>query len=228
MKLYDNYKNEKTNIMALNTIKRNIIEAEILPGEVIKEETLKNLFGISRTLCRETIIKLEKENLVRVLPQKGTYVTTINLKQIESLLFLRRNAEKEVFNLILKKPNKNLLNKLYLNLNQQKTLIEIDNCSFELINLDNEFHKILFEECELIYAWEMLQTFQTQYDRLRILGLKNGITKNKMLEHHLEIYDALTKNNFEKIIKILQLHLGEFKELYNKIIITYPHFFNEI
>lgn len=225
MRLYDEYVNENTNIMALNTIKRNIIEAEILPGEVIKEENIKNLLGISRTLCRETIIKLEKENLVKVIPQKGTYVTTINLKKIEDFLFLRRIAEENIFDLALKNTNQNLLNKLYLNINQQKSLMEIDNSSFYLINLDNEFHKIIFEECNFIYIWEMLQTFQTQYDRLRILGLKNGFTKNKMLEHHFKIYDSFIEKNQDEIKKILLSHLGEVRDLYREIIQKFPDYF---
>ncbi|MEI0611392.1 GntR family transcriptional regulator [Brachyspira pilosicoli] len=225
LKLYGEYTNENANIKALNTIKRNIIEAEILPGEALKEENIKNLLGISRTLCRETIIKLEKENLVKVIPQKGTYVTTINLKKIEDFLFLRRIAEENIFNLAFNNISKNLLNKLYLNLNQQKSLMEIDNSSFYLINLDNEFHKIIFEECNFIYIWEMLQTFQTQYDRLRILGLKNGLTKNITLEHHLKIYDSFVENNQDEIRRILLSHLGEVKELYKEIILKFPNYF---
>ncbi|MGL4865573.1 GntR family transcriptional regulator [Cetobacterium sp.] len=225
MKFYESYENEKINLKAFNTLKRNIIEAEILPGEVIKEEVIKNFLDISRTLSRETIIKLEKENLVKVIPQKGTYVTKINLKKIEDFLYMRKTIEEKVLILALNSDNKNLLNKLFLNLSQQKALIQIDSSSFDLINLDNDFHKIIFEECNLIYIWEMLQTFQAQYDRLRILGLKNGLTKHTMLDHHSQIYECFISKNEIKIKEILNSHLGELRNLYKDIISKNPDFF---
>ncbi|WP_291944334.1 GntR family transcriptional regulator [Cetobacterium sp.] len=228
MKLYEIYQNEKSNLRALNTLKRNILEAEIQPGEVIKEEFIKNFFNISRTLCRETIIKLEKENLLKVIPQKGTYVTKINLKKIEEFLFMRKTIEEKVLTLAISKNNQNLLDKLFLNLSQQKALIKINNSSLELINLDNEFHKIIFEECDLLYVWEMLQTFQTQYDRLRILGLKNGLTKQIMLEHHIEIYECFINKDQNKINNLLNAHLGDLRVLYKEIIINNLNFFEKI
>ncbi|MGL5855844.1 MAG: GntR family transcriptional regulator [Cetobacterium sp.] len=228
MKLYEIYQNEKSNLRAFNTLKRNILEAEIQPGEVIKEEFIKNFFNISRTLCRETIIKLEKENLLKVIPQKGTYVTKINLKKIEEFLFMRKTIEEKVLTLAISKNNQNLLDKLFLNLSQQKALIKINNSSLELINLDNEFHKIIFEECDLLYVWEMLQTFQTQYDRLRILGLKNGLTKQIMLEHHIEIYECFINKDQNKINNLLNAHLGDLRVLYKEIIINNLNFFEKI
>lgn len=217
--------NEKTNVFLYNSMKESILEGWLYPGQPISEEFVKNYFSISRTVVRETFIKLSKENLISVIPQKGTYVTLIDLKQIKDFLFLRMISEKEIYKLALENFDLEKIPELESNLEFQKGLLKINQDSPRLIKLDNDFHQIIFDGCDKSAVWNMLEPYQLQYDRLRILSLKEGLTQNKMLDQHIKLYEALKDKNLSVIKTILSNHLDNLEDLYGEIILKYPNYF---
>lgn len=210
------------------TVKRNIIEGSLLPGDMLSEIKIREMFEISRTVSREVLIKLSKENLVTIIPQKGTYVSKINLKEVYNYLFLRKTVENKVLNLSIESIDQIFLDKLLENLRQQEYLLKRDDNSFELIKCDNNFHKIIYESVDKEYVWKMLEPYQIQYDRLRIIALKGNLTQNKMYNHHIEIYNMISKKIKSSTIEILRLHLGDSRNLYNSLIKNNLNYFIEV
>lgn len=66
-------------------------------GQKISEKELEQRLIIGRTPIREAIIRLRREALIHVVPQSGTYISKISIKQIEEARFVRETLEKEVF-----------------------------------------------------------------------------------------------------------------------------------
>ena len=66
-----------------NALKDDILTGSLKGGDQLLEDSLKNKFGISRTPLREAFRVLEKENLVEILPRKGTFVRRISRQDIE-------------------------------------------------------------------------------------------------------------------------------------------------
>ena len=56
-------------------------------------KTISERLNVSRTPVRDALIKLAKEGLVDVIPQKGTSVSKIDLKRVEEERFLRESLE---------------------------------------------------------------------------------------------------------------------------------------
>ena len=52
----------------------SILTRQIRPGERLGEQELADLFGVSRTLVREALIKLQARGFVAVRPRSGWYV----------------------------------------------------------------------------------------------------------------------------------------------------------
>lgn len=67
-----------------------IVGGEYEPGERIREEELASNFGVSRGPVREALRILERDSVVRVVPNRGAHVTPLSVKELNELFEIRR------------------------------------------------------------------------------------------------------------------------------------------
>jgi DNA-binding GntR family transcriptional regulator len=68
-----------------------IAAGEYAPGERIREEMLAEQFVVSRGPVREALRILEKESVVRIVPNRGAHVTQLSIKEVGDIFEIRRN-----------------------------------------------------------------------------------------------------------------------------------------
>jgi DNA-binding GntR family transcriptional regulator len=68
-----------------------IAAGEYGPGERIREEALAEQFEVSRGPVREALRILEKDSVVRILPNRGAHVTQLSSKEVSDIFEIRRN-----------------------------------------------------------------------------------------------------------------------------------------
>lgn len=66
-----------------------IVAGQYQPGDRIREETLATDLGVSRGPVREAIRILERDAVVRVLPNKGAHVTKLSAKELNDIFEIR-------------------------------------------------------------------------------------------------------------------------------------------
>jgi DNA-binding GntR family transcriptional regulator len=71
-----------------------IVTLKIAPGTAVSEASLSTQLGIGRTPIREALQRLARERLVVILPQRGIFVSEINVKSQLKLLEVRRELER--------------------------------------------------------------------------------------------------------------------------------------
>ena len=122
MKLLAQREYENIKEFIYRTLKYNIMTLFLKPGEKISESELQNFFNTSKSPIREALVKLKEEKLIEAIPQKGTFISKINLKLVENTLFIRKILEKEVLRLVILSPldKKVLIEKL----NDEKQSLE--------------------------------------------------------------------------------------------------------
>ena len=64
------------------SFKRDIISGVYKPGEALSENILGKRYATSRTPVREAAVRLERENLVRIVPKKGYFVKLISVSEL--------------------------------------------------------------------------------------------------------------------------------------------------
>ena len=84
-------------------IKRKIINLDLLPGTKIREEDLADEYNMSRTPIRGVISRLVKDSLLEVAPKKGTYVSKIDVSNINDYIYVRKSVEESVLELVCNK-----------------------------------------------------------------------------------------------------------------------------
>ena len=73
-----------------------IISLELEPGQKISENAISEVYGVSRSVVRNSFARLMQNGFLVVYPQRGTYVSKIDLDYIRTALLIRIAIEKEM------------------------------------------------------------------------------------------------------------------------------------
>ncbi|MGA2613974.1 MAG: GntR family transcriptional regulator [Spirochaetia bacterium] len=74
----------------LAELKRRITYLEYQPGVLLNEQRISNEFNVSRTPIREIFSKLEKHDLVTIVPHVGTFVAPIDVRIVKYAYEIRK------------------------------------------------------------------------------------------------------------------------------------------
>ncbi|OWV72802.1 GntR family transcriptional regulator [Rhizobium sp. R339] len=75
------------------TIVSGVLSARIRPGTRLSENQLATLFGVSRTLVREAMMRLETRGIVQVSPRRGWFVVEPSAEEAMTVYAARRVIE---------------------------------------------------------------------------------------------------------------------------------------
>ena len=203
---------EKKPNKVYESIKEDILHMKIKPGETIGEIDIAASFGVSRTPVRDAFKKLEADGLVEIKSHIGTFVSLIDLEQIVDTIFMREHIEKAIIKSLAENPQRYHNLKIAYILNAQKQLLESDlegeMLAAKFTELDNDFHRMLFEFGGRPNVWDQLQSQRHHYDRFRIF--LNNDDKEKLrtiYNQHMEILKLITEGNADQALKIYEDHV---------------------
>lgn len=77
-------------------IRKELIKLDLKPGQLISENDLSNTYNTSRTTIRSVLTRLKTDGLIVVIPKSGTYVTRLDIQQLEDLAYMRYLTELNV------------------------------------------------------------------------------------------------------------------------------------
>src|SRR3954462_6328245 len=75
------------------TLRTAIVTMRLTPATAISEQDIADRLKVSRQPVREAFIKLTEIGMVRVLPQRGTFVMKISAKEVMDARFVREAVE---------------------------------------------------------------------------------------------------------------------------------------
>lgn len=101
MKNTEKLPKESNRDYALRVIRENIINLELKPGTMISEQDIANELNLSRTPVHEAMQELSTTKIIEILPQRGSYVSKIDMALVDEAVFMRSNLECAVAELVL-------------------------------------------------------------------------------------------------------------------------------
>jgi GntR family transcriptional regulator, rspAB operon transcriptional repressor len=84
---------DKLSVRVYNAMKRDIIRGVHPPGEPLNEKDLANQYKASRTPVREAALRLQEERLLRIVPNRGYFVSPITLQELTDIYEYRAAVE---------------------------------------------------------------------------------------------------------------------------------------
>ncbi|MGL5903410.1 MAG: GntR family transcriptional regulator [Cetobacterium sp.] len=189
------------------TLKENIINFSYVPGDMISEPEICAAFEMSRTPIREAFIKLSEDNLVSIYPQKGTFISKINVARLDEAIFMRDSLEKSVFKVAINKLSAEDITELRKLVKFQEGILEFGSDIKEFFYLDNQFHATIFNKCGFSTIWNSIENISQDYNRFRFLDTISKINATKVIEQHTAIIESIEKKDEDFFNKVISEHL---------------------
>lgn len=192
---------------AYNQIKYKIIHFHYLPGQKISEKMISTSLDLGRTPVREALIRIEREGLIEVVPQSGTYVTIINMEAAKSGRFVRECIEPNVMMEAMTHMSQDHLLNLMKNIAEQEETVRLAQTD-RFFDLDQAFHCDFYKTANRQDVWDWLQLNNIQLNRFRRLRLKvPGLNWKTLLDQHHQILKAIRKQDVDNLSYLIHSHL---------------------
>jgi DNA-binding GntR family transcriptional regulator len=201
---------ESTREYVYRFLKFNIMELKLIPGSALSEKDIAQLLDVSRTPVREAFIQLSQEYLLDILPQKGTYVSLIDIENVNESKFLRETVEKAVIAIACVEFPSDKLFEIQSNIALQELCIKEKNY-MRFYELDEELHRTIFVGCKKARIWSMIQQMNTHYNRVRMLNTAGGYDVSPVLKQHKELVLAIKEKDLDLGMRTIDRHLNKVK-----------------
>ena len=222
-------KNKSRGRLVFETLKQEILDLELKPGQMISENELCKRFGVSRTPVREAVRKLEEQGFVISVPYSGTQVTLLNLDTIKQMIYMRVAVETMVMRDFMDMATPLWMEEVrYAIRKQQALILEKEFEPEQFYRIDAELHAIWFRAAGKMKIWDVIQAQQLHYTRFRMLDFVTETDFTRIIREHEELFELLEKKDIAGLEKALREHLYySMKRMKYQIDVEYKDYFEE-
>lgn len=192
--------------------KRDIIHGVYQPGEPLTEKVLAKRYKGSRTPVRESALRLQQERLLRIVPNRGYFVSQITLQELNEIYEYRIAVECAAAELAaMKGGDPELLARL----------IELANTSYrtdsresyvQFIEADTSFHLGIARLSRNQMLVRAVNEARSQMERIMYAAIDIHYYGEVPAREHQEIVKAIQEHNPELARKRMYDHISQSKD----------------
>ena len=190
-----------------HTIREDILSGKYRYNEELKEKTIGDELGVSRTPVREALRQLELEGLVTIIPNKGAYVVGISKEDIQDIYEIRSRLEGLCAKWACSHITKEQLDELEENIYLSEFHAGKEGHAEQILELDNKFHEVLYEASGSKMLKHELSAFHHYVERVRKITLSMPDRVVKSNDEHKKIVEALKQHNAKEAELLATSHM---------------------
>ncbi len=188
-------------------LKRDIIRGVFQSGEAINEKVLARRYHGSRTPVREAVMRLQQESLLRLVPNKGYFVSHLTIHELTEMYEYRAELEGFCAELAARRwTDQALLEKLSkLAHTQYRTE---DRASYErFIEADTEFHVGIAQLTRNRLVIRAVADVRSHMERIMFAAIDIGYYGEVPAREHTEILEAIRRRDGHAARKFMYDHI---------------------
>ena len=187
-----------------DSLRRAIIEQALKPGVKLPEDSIGETFGVSRTVVRNALVRLDAEGLVQIQPNRGASVAEPTVEEAYDIFDMRQCLEREVMQRLCAMDPAPIVKALKAHLAEEAAALGKDHT--RSIRLAGEFHILLSEltgsPILARYVDEIVSRCSLILARFaQVHSAECGV------EEHAGIINAIAEGDADKAIGFMQKHL---------------------
>jgi len=196
--------NEKPSIY--ESLKDRIILLDYEPGQLIREKDLLEEFQVSRTPVREALIRLQSDELVRIVPSSGTFVTEVSFVRLRDTFEVRAQLIALAGRLAALRITEDEL----LQLEELIQHLKNETDTKAIMRLDLEIHSLVDQATRNSVLTKILGNLRNQTVRIWGLAPKGHEYFRNIAAEFEDLHEALQQRDPEKAAQTLEKHFSNF------------------
>lgn len=191
-------------------LRRLILDNELKPGELVREEHLASLLGVSRGPVREAIVELEREGLLQRRAGRSSFVVELTPRDLEEVLSLRRAQEAVAVQFAIRAASDFELLELQRKAEAHAAACVVPESNEIRSQLDIDFHDFLYRiarHARLYQAWMMIRLQVFLFLRMRDTVELTAKDLMRPVAGHRKLVDALIARDLAQALAAADEHL---------------------
>ncbi|MDG2111501.1 MAG: GntR family transcriptional regulator [Actinomycetota bacterium] len=192
---------------AYRELRQMIVRLDFAPGDVLREDELREVLGIGRTPIREALQRLEREHFVTVIPRRGMFVSGIDVSELSMLFETRAVMEPYAARLAALRGVEGHWDAMYIAL---AGMVDAHGDPAAHLTIDRRCHEIMWEAAANRFLLDTLDMLYAQSDRLWHLYLAEVADMEDAVVEHGEILSALRCGDADRAASLVESHVQSF------------------
>jgi DNA-binding GntR family transcriptional regulator len=198
-------------------IRDRIVSLEMPPGSVVNETRLREELKIGRTPIREALQRLARENLVRSIPHRGTFVTDVNITDLARITEVRVVLEAHAARLAAEKLTANDRESIEQLLDVLRNGRVSD--QRDLMHLDQQVHRAVYKAARNSFLEATLERYFNLSLRLWYLVLDREVRLREAVDEHVELLQSVLAGHADRAEDIMRRHVIGFEREIRKVLV---------
>lgn len=199
------------NQKAYTEIRRRILNGELSAENPLSEYQLAEELELSRTPVREAVKRLEREGLVESIPNRGTFVSELTVKDISEIYQVREQLEGYAARIAAETMSNEGIKRLEEEITTLNTLAS-EGHLVEIVASDIRLHKLIIASTQNSRLITLLETLDDQMHRVRAIFPQSSQWLEATLAEHTNIVKAIKARNGLEAEKMMKTHLRSARE----------------
>jgi DNA-binding GntR family transcriptional regulator len=198
-------------------IRERIVSLDMPPGSVVNESRLRQELTIGRTPIREALQRLARENLVRSVPHRGTFVTDVNITDLARITEVRVVLESHAARLAaerLSTADRDSFGQLLERLEEGPSLDQRG-----LMRLDQQIHREIYRAARNPFLESTLERYFNLSLRLWYLVLDRQVGLREAVKEHAELLRAILGGDGPAAEDSMRRHVTGFEREIRKVLV---------
>jgi GntR family transcriptional regulator, rspAB operon transcriptional repressor len=158
------------------------------------------------------------------MPQKGTFVSRIDLSRMHEERFLRESLEEKVLDIFIERySQRDIVRLKEILLLQKKSLVASDYAAF--LDQDDEFHRVFYQTADKKMCWNIVQSMSGHYRRVRLLVLRITKVPENNYAQHEKIFESITQGDKDGARALIKNHLSKLLIEEKQLLADFPDYF---
>jgi len=192
--------------------KRDIIHGVYQPGEALSEKDLAERYKGSRTPVREAAVRLQDERLLRIIPNRGYFVSQITLQVLNDIYEFRCAVECAAAQLAaLKGTDPELLRRLSELAQTSCRPDDRESCA-RFIEADTAFHVTVARLSRNQMLVQAVSEARSQMERIMFAAIDINYFGEAPSREHREILKAIQDHDSESARQRMYEHIMQSKD----------------
>ncbi|HEU0119415.1 MAG TPA: GntR family transcriptional regulator [Bryobacteraceae bacterium] len=203
-------RDEQTKMRIYAGVLQRILHGDLLPGTRLVETQLAEQYSVSRTVIREVLFMLLRDELVERHHNRGTQVVSFTPDDVEDLYELRKNMELLALRTAIFTMPLEPLAAFEQRLRRLRGR-PVKQTADEHAAIDIELHAFVFAHCRNKRLVTYLATISQLLHSLRLLGYEMEDMVRQTGEEHLALVQAFVRRDLATAERLMGEHIDTSK-----------------
>jgi DNA-binding GntR family transcriptional regulator len=172
-------------------LKKDIVRGIFRPGEALTEQDLAARYHSSRTPVREAALRLQRENLVQIVANRGYFITEISIQSVNDIYDFRAAIEGASAEFAAQDNWESASMEKLTKLAQMDFVIDDRSSYVKFIEADTELHVGIARLTRNPLLIQAVSDIRFQMERIMYASAEMGYYGEKPMREHINILQAI-------------------------------------